>query len=292
MVELTNLYWNILKVMILIIIFILAYSLLQFVLSIHPPRYYSSNTPRDFKLDYENVSLTTADNIKLKAWLIPSEKAKSTVIIGHGYPFDKGNILPVARFLHPDYNLLFYDHRYFGESQGRITTVGLREVEDVKVMIDFVKKRFPQQPIALYGFSLSASAMLMSNPDPQKVKAIIADSPYANLELMVKRIYSLFGPLKWPFVQVTSILTRIFFQTSPSLVSPQLAVENKTIPILLIHGEDDSQIAVENSRLIYQSNPQVMDLWLVKGADHGQSYALKKNEYEQRVKEFLKKNMK
>ena len=50
---------------------------------------------------------------------------------------------------------------------------------------DFVKKKFPNQSIALYGFSLSASAMLMSKI---KVNAIVSDSAYANLENMVKKI--------------------------------------------------------------------------------------------------------
>ena len=111
-------WWIILKLFLILIIFILIISLLQFFINIHPPRYHDKDRPDDYNLKYENVSFTTSDNIKIKAWLVPSKKANATVIIGHGYPFDKGNILPVAKFLYPDYNLLYYDHRYFGESEG------------------------------------------------------------------------------------------------------------------------------------------------------------------------------
>jgi len=97
----------------IIIGFILLYSLLQFFMSIHPPRYYDKTTPEDYNLEYENFSVLTSDKIEIKGWLIKSDKANGTVIVGHGYPFDKGNILPLAKFLYPDYNLIFYDHRYF-----------------------------------------------------------------------------------------------------------------------------------------------------------------------------------
>ena len=272
----------------IILVFIFIFSLLQFLISIHPPKFYDYKTPKDFNIEYEDISFITSDNVKIKGWLIKSDKADGTVIIGHGYPFDKGNILPVAKFLYPDYNLLFYDHRYFGESEGRITTVGLKEVEDVKSAIKFVKEKFGKdEPIALYGFSLSASAMLMTN---QKVNAIIADSAYSNLEDMVEQIYSIFGPFKFPFVKITEMLSKIFFGKYLYEVSPESVIRNSTIPILVIHGEKDSQISVENAYALKKSNPNI-ELWIVKGADHGYSYAINPNEYKNRIKLFLKNHM-
>lgn len=267
---------------------ILAVSIAQFFISIHPPRFYDKDTPSNYGLKYENVTFTTSDKVKIKAWLITSEKANGTVIIGHGYPFDKGNILPVAKFLYPDYNLLFYDHRYFGESEGKISTAGIKEVEDVKAAVSFIKERLPKQPIALYGFSLSASSMLMSK---EKVNAIIADSAYADLERMVKHVYFMFGPLRFPFVITTNMLAKIFFGVYPKDVSPANAIKNSTIPVFVIHGERDTQIPVENAYALKESNSNI-EFWIAKGADHGQTYALYKEEYERRVKGFLKKKMK
>lgn len=277
----------IIRVVVLIAAFILVISLLQFFVSIHPPRYSSTNTPADLGFEYENVSFNTSDNIQIKAWWIASKKAKGTVIIGHGYPFDKGNILPVASFLYPDYNLLFYDHRYFGESAGRISTVGIREVHDVNAAIQFVEQK-SKGPIALYGFSLSASAMLMSKAE---VNAIISDSAYADLETMTKHVYGMFGPLKFPFVKLTNLLAIIFFRVHPKEVSPALTIKDTDIPIFVIHGEFDSQIPVENAHLLKKSQPGI-ELWIAEGCDHGQAYALHKEEYENRIKDFLKKHMK
>lgn len=278
----------VLKTFVIIIGSILIISILQFFLSIHPPRYTDPDVPSNHGLKYENVSFETSDKKTIKAWLISSEKANGTVIIGHGYPFNKGNILPVAKFLHPDYNLLFYDHRYFGESQGKITTVGIKEVEDVKAAVKFTRERFgKEKPVALYGFSLSASSMLMSGAE---VNAIIADSAYADLESMISHIYKIFGPLRYPFVKTTDLLSLIFFRVHPKKVSAALAIKDSKIPILVVHGAKDSQIPVQNAYDLKEANPKI-ELWVVEGADHGQAYALHKEEYEERVRNFLKKHM-
>jgi len=273
----------------IIIAFILIASLLQFLISIHPPRYYDKNTPEDYNINYENFSVLTSDKIRIKGWLIESDKANGTIIVGHGYPFDKGNILQVAKFLYPDYNLLFYDHRYFGESEGKITTAGYREVEDVKAVINFAQKKFNNQPIALYGFSLSASAMLMTKSN--EINAIITDSPYANLDNMIDHIYFIFGPLKFPFVITTKFYAKIFLNINTKKVSPEQSIKNLTIPILLIHGEKDSQIPIENAYILKKSNPDI-ELWIVKNADHGYSYAMNPDEYKSKIKSFLKEHMK
>jgi len=278
----------VLIVIIVSIGFVLFLSMLQFFISTHPPRFYDSNTPKDYGLTYEDVSFTTSDKINIKGWLITSKTANATVIVGHGYPFDKGNILPVAEFLYPNYNLLLYDHRYFGESSGSMTTVGFREVEDVKAAISFVRNKFGEnESIALYGFSLSASAMLMAKP---RVNAIVADSPYADLGKMISHVYRIFGPFKFPFVLTTKVLANIFLKLDPKEVSPALAIKNTNTPILVIHGEKDTQIPVENAYALKESNPNI-ELWIVKGADHGEAYALYNKKYEKRVKDFLKKHM-
>jgi len=271
-----------LRIVLLIVGFIVILSLLQFLMSIHPPRYYDSKTPKELGLDYEKVSFTTSDGVQIAGWWIPGKKANGTVIVGHGYPFDKGNILPHVKFLHPDYHLLLYDHRYFGESEGFITTVGVKEVHDVQAAVDFAKKK-ARKPVALYGFSLSAASMLMSQTD---VRAIVAEAPYANLHLMIKSVYSTFGPLKWPFVEVTRLLGWIILGVD----AKKVAVTNITVPVLLIHGDKDSQIPVESSYMIKENNPEI-ELWIVEGADHGEPHALLEKEYEKRIKGFLKKHM-
>ena len=143
------------------------------------------------------------------------------------------------------------------------------------------------EDIALYGFSLSASAMLMSKQD---INAVIADSAYADLEMMVEHVFSIFGPLKFIFAKSMNIVSKLFLGTSPRYISPANSIKDSKTAILVIHGSKDSQIPVENAYKLKASNPSI-ELWIVENADHGQAYALYRKAYEARIKDFLKKNM-
>lgn len=267
------------KVFTIVIGIIIVISLIQFFLSIHPPRYVSSVTPSEYLLPYEEVTFATGDGLMLDGWLLQSPTANATIIVGHGYPFDKGNVLPIARFLYPTYNMLFYDHRYFGKSRGHLTTVGIRETKDVKAAVRFVQERFGDQPVGLYGFSLSAAAMLMSDVE---VQAIVADSSYAHLRWMVEHVYRIFGPFKVPFVTITEFYAWMFFRIHVRDISPALALQEKNVPVLVIHGGRDSQIPVKHAYGLQQNNSRVR-LYVVEDADHGEAYAMNPKAYEDEV---------
>ncbi len=233
---------------------------------VKPFKIISRNLP---ETKFEQVSFKTEDGIDIAGWWIPGNSDK-TIIVGHGYPFDKGNIYSATKWLSPDYNLLYYDHRSFGESKGRITTGGVREVKDVEAAVDFAQTK-TKGPIGLFGFSLSAAAMLMA--DHSQVKALVADSTYASLGNIIDHIYSVFGPLKLPFVMTTEVLGRIFLGPNPP--SPAKAIAKTSVPILIIHGKKDTQIPVENAYQLFQAaNKETTELILFDSGDHGQSLVI------------------
>ncbi len=278
---------RILTYTIFIIAFILIISIYGFFISIFPRRHITDIKPLDIGLKYEDITLTTSDNIKLKAWFIPNNKTKNAIIICHGYPFDKGNVLGFAPFLHKNYNLLFFDFRAMGQSEGSYTTVGYKEAEDLKAAIKYLKDKNIKN-IGALGFSLGAATILMTkSPD---IKAIVADSSYANLDLMINSLYRQFFFLKYPFTFITKLLARLILKIDPSDVSPEKAIKDIETPILLIHGEKDSQIKVENSHLLKKANPKA-ELWIIENADHGEGHFIKEEEYETKVLDFFNKHL-
>jgi len=162
-----------LKFLYLILALLFLLPLFNLLLGIHPPRFRSDDNPKHYGLNYERVSFPTEDGLTLRGWFIPAEssslqqparekgtrEACATLLFGHGYPFDKANILQHALFLHSRFNLLLFDFRYFGESDGAFTTAGLLETRDVKAAVEYVKGRKDVDPtrIGAMGFSLSAS---------------------------------------------------------------------------------------------------------------------------------------
>jgi len=280
-----------LRIAVIIIGVIILFSFLQFLISIAPPKFRSRTTPADFGLAYDDVRFKTKDGLTLAGWLIVKNKSRPTILVGHGYPFDKGNILPVAKFLFPRYNLFFFDFRSFGQSEGRLTTAGARERGDVRAAIDYLKTRKDiNHTFGAYGFSLSATTFLIT--DAPELKAIVADSPYVSGWGIIEALYRYFGPLKYPFVWLTGLYAKLFLSLDPGDVSVTSALAHQQTPLLLIHGDRDSQIPLRHSREIYESaNKDLTELWIVKGADHGMSYAVNPDAYKRKVTGFFEENL-
>jgi len=92
-------------------------------------------------------------------------------------------------------------------------------------------------------------------------------------------------------VQLTRVYTKIFFNIDPKDISPANSIKNIDKPILIIHGEKDSQIPVNEANILHNANKKT-ELWIVENSDHGETYALNKEEYEKKVLEFFEKNLK
>lgn len=272
--------------------------LLNLILGILPPTFKTLDDPTHYGLRYEKVAFPTSDGLTLRGWFIPaaadgSTGEKATILVGHGYPFDKANILRHARFLHSKFHLLFFDFRYFGESEGSYTTAGLLETRDVAAAVAYLKQRVDIDPsrIGAMGFSMSAAAFILArHPD---IKAIVADSPYASLEDLVGRqFFFLPGPTKWPMVALTKLYARLLLGVDIRTAAPAQVVRELAVPLLLIHGEKDSQIPAEHGRQIYfNAGSTRTELWLVPNADHGQAHAIEGDRYETRVSTFLERHL-
>lgn len=269
-------------------IFLVFLSLFGFYSSIRPPRIVSGTTPKDLGLEYEQVSFTTADGVRLAGWFIPSqvENAK-TIILLHGYPAEKGDILPVLSFLNEKYNLFLFDFRYFGESGGKYSTAGAKETEDLSAAVRFLKSRGIDE-VGVWGFSLGGAVALMTATDHPEIKAVVSDSSYARLDLMARELYRI-PILKYPLAELTRLWGRMFLGINAKDVSPAGSAEKLEIPVLIIHSKNDNVIPFENAVLIQEAlknNPKA-EFWFQKNLVHGELGM----EYEQRIKDFLERNL-
>ena len=283
--------WKTLGLLLSVIVFL---PLANLLFSIFPPSFKTIDDPGRQGLPYEHVSFPTSDGLTIRGWFIPaaadgSTGKKATILVGHGYPFDKANILRHGVFLHSRFHLLFFDFRYFGESDGAYTTAGLLETRDVEAAVAYLTQREDVDPqrIGALGFSMSAAAFILTRSSG--IHAIAADSSYASLELVVGRqFFFLPGPLKWPFVTMTTLWARLLLGLDVTQAAPTEAVRMLRAPLLLIHGDADSQIPASHTREIAaNADPSLTELWIVPGADHGQAHAQEGARYEARVMQFF-----
>ncbi|PIS42772.1 MAG: hypothetical protein COT24_01715 [Candidatus Kerfeldbacteria bacterium CG08_land_8_20_14_0_20_40_16] len=281
-----------LELVIIIIGWALVVSFFAFYTSLRPPRIKGYSTPQDFGYQYEAVSFKTEDGLNLKGWFLPAgESSTKTIIILHGYPAEKGDVLTWALFLHDNYNLLFFDFRYFGESAGRYTTLGWKEQKDLEAAVEYLKTRsdVDSQSIGVMGFSLGGAVAIMGAGDIPEIKTVVADSPYATLDDLADILFKKFSILKKPLIWSTKLWSRIFLKFDFSQVSPLAASENSTTPLLLIHGDQDKQIPLEQSKKIFEAAKGPVELWQVNGADHGEAYFQNKKIYKNKVLGFFER---
>jgi uncharacterized protein len=279
---------TLLRFVLIVLGFLIVISLWGFYASIRPPKIISSLTPRDLKMGYQDVSFRTADGLMLRGWHIPSAKTTDkTLILLHGYPADKGDILPGLAFLHGDFNLLLFDFRYLGRSDGSYSTVGAKEVEDLVAAVRFLKTRGVNE-VGVWGFSMGGAVALMASQKAPEIKAVIAESSYANLAHMAFELFRI-PLLNYPVAYLVGLWAKLFLGVDLNDVSPAERVRNSSVPILLIHSSADAVIPFSHAQSLQaalKNNPRA-EFWFHEGFAHGQLAA----DYQSRVGNFFHKNL-
>ena len=257
-------------------------------ISVRPPRISSDVTPKNFSVPYEDVSFTTRDGITLAGWFVPSAASSTKTIVAlHGYPADKGDILPAVVFLQKTYNLFLFDFRYFGKSAGAYTTVGMRETEDLRAAIAFLKTRGITQ-VGVWGFSMGGAVALMASSQTSEIAAVAAESSYARLDLMASRLFRV-PVLNRVLGSLVTWLGKALVRIDVTKVSPQAAAEKITIPVLLIHSQDDEVIPFSHAKLLQEAlgHNTRAEFWFEENLAHGEFSA----KYQPRIEEFFAKNL-
>jgi len=233
------------KSMLYLGIFILGFvivSLWSFWIVVRPPRIILERTPADFNLPADEVTITSEDGLKLSAWLIHSMGSMDkAIILLHGYPAEKSDMLFIASSLYPDFSLLLLDLRYFGESEGKLTTFGIRERGDIKKVINYLESRGYSR-IGIFGFSLGGAVGILTGAEDTRVRAISSYASYADLRVLGRELYRNLLVLKYPLVELIHLWGLLAFGESFMEVSPENAARTLNVPVFLIHSKEDEQI--------------------------------------------------
>ncbi len=279
------------EVIVISVVLVLGISYYVFHTYVHPSRMLMVTTPEDLGISFEEIDFQTEDGLVLKGWFVPSEaKSNKVIIITHGYPANKSDVLDWGIFLQEEYNLLYFDFRAHGRSQGDTATFGYHEQKDIAAAINYLKTRNDVNPnrIGVMGFSMGGVAGLLSATSGSEIKAVVADSPYASLEGMVKEVFRGYSFFRWPFVEMDKLWVKWFLKFDIAEISlAQKANQIKT-PVLLIHAQNDPVIPSSNSQTIYDNLAGPKEIWLTDSSDHGANYYLFKKEYERKVLGFFK----
>lgn len=255
--------------------------------SLHPARFTLRETPKDDGVAYEGVTFPSRDGFPLVGWWVPCAKPTGTIILCHGYPSDRRDVLPMIPFLHrAGYDVLAFDFRRLGESSGDMSTIGLREPRDLIGAVDYAAKR-SKKPIFALGESMGAATCIMAAAQDDRIKGVIADSPYTSLDIQTVRRFG-GGPIGRVLGGYAAWLGERIVKQRLSDASPLASSRLLTSrPMLLIHSVNDRIIPVQDSKDIFAVIHGPKELWVTQASGHVRSYGEFKAEYQRRVLSFL-----
>lgn len=256
--------------------------------------------PSRVGLAYENIEFPSAeDGVRLRGWFLPSAGSDATVIMAHG--FRSNRLQPsvpalglAASLVGAGFNVLMFDFRNSGESDGTVTTLGYDEVKDILGAVAWLKEQYPgADKIGLVGFSMGAVTSALAAAREAAIGAIVLDSPFAELRPYLQDNMPFWTglpgvPFTWTIMTILPPLIGLDLgAVSPLQVMPQL-----TQPVLIIHTTDDDAIPVSNSeQLAAAGHPDRTELWIVPGTKHVGAREASPSTYDGRVISFFRSNL-
>jgi fermentation-respiration switch protein FrsA (DUF1100 family) len=199
------------------------------------------------------------------------------VILCHGLASSKSNQLILGRRLVPGgFNVLAFDFRAHGESDGQLTTFGALEKRDVLAAVHWVRENHPAQSQKVFGVgaSMGAAALIAAAADPspegQALSAIATYAAFDDMELLVRDVSSEFfeRPLGLLLQHVGVPLASAHAGINLTAFAPARDVANVwPRPILFIHGQQDQIIPFRRGENLFDFAAQPKyRLWYPQGS--------------------------
>jgi hypothetical protein len=229
-------------------------------------------TPAAWGLEYEEVSLNTADNVRLHGWYLPNPGSGKALLFFHG---NAGNIShrgsSVEIFHRLGVNVLIFDYRGFGASEGRPDESGL--YEDARAAWRFLReeKGFDSKDIILFGRSLggTVATKLASEVHPA---GLILESSFSSARDMASEIMPLISRV---------VFLRFSFNTLD-------IIDRIHCPLLVLHSPGDEVIPFGQGEKIFRAAREPKTFVTLEGGHNG-GYLLSQPGYEQALEAFIRR---
>ena len=251
---------------------------------------------RETRSTWQSVEIAAADGAILKAWFFSPPSPRGAVIVLHGIADTRRGVLGHARLLLENrYAVLTPDARGHGASGGAFISYGLLESDDVHRWTNWLCDT--ARPAALYGLgeSMGAAILLQALAHETRFRAIVAESPFATFEdIAYYRMAQASGVPRglarvafWPVVTPALGYARCRYGLDLRRASPAAAIRATQVPILLIHGEEDTNVPPSHSQALQAIHPAEIRLWTAPATPHTAALSSHPGEFARLVLEWF-----
>ena len=226
-------------------------------------------------MDYEDVSLTTSDGVKLHGWFVPATaEPKGTVLMFHG---NAGNIShrleTIAIFHELGYNAMIIDYRGYGRSEGSPGEEGTYRDAEAAWTYLTRKRKIEADRIVLFGRSLGAAVAAWLAVEKHSA-GLILESAFTSVPDRGAEMYK-FLPVR--------LLARINYDTLGR-------IDKLRCGLLVIHSRDDEIIPYHHGEQLFEAAKQPKRFQEISGG-HNNGFITSGSIYKNALAEFLSESI-
>lgn len=253
--------------------------------------------PAGLGLDHEPVTFTSPDGLRLGGWYIPAAKGREaapprgTVILCHGHAGSLDSDLKyVPAFHQHGYNVLQFDFRAHGRSEGRYVSMGYYERLDLWGAVHYLQSRGVER-MGVLGFSMGGAVAISTAAKCPDLVAVVSDGGFARIQPTLVRGVEARGLPAWlgsTLAPLILLITRWRLGCDLRAADPLKWIgQISPRPVMLIQGGRDVYVPQREAEALYAAAGNPKALWIVPEAEHRRVDKARPQEYISRVLAFF-----
>ena len=229
----------------------------------------------DVWVDFQ--SRETGQAVKLHGlWLAHASFATNAdapvLLYLHGARFNvEGSAFRARNMQELGFSVLAIDYRGFGKSSKALPSEAMA-YEDARAAWDWLGQQYPNRPRYIFGHSLGAAIAIELAAQVNDEKGTLVEGSFTSIPDVVS-IH------KWGWLPVGSLITQRFEAVK--------RVADIGSPLLVVHGADDSLIAPELGKRLFDAATGRKAFVLVPGGSHHNTNALGQEQYRAALAELF-----
>lgn len=258
---------------------------------------YLDNPLSGLGLEYEDIDVA-GELGSYPAWFVPGE-GDTWVIIVHGNSLSRLDgmrmLANTSEMGYPSLVISLRNAPGAPEDPSGLLRYGVTEWRDIEAAVRYALDQ-GSDGVVLSGYSMGGGTIvrfLLESDLASEVKAAVLDSPVLSFESTVDYAASLrtvpvLGiAVPSSLTEVAKFISQWRFEIDWEEWDNLTRIDELDTPILVIHGDADRTVPLETSRTLVNQRRDIVQLVVIPGAEHVQSWNIDRETYEDRYRSFL-----
>ncbi len=221
----------------------------------------------------EHESQTSGTRVKLHALWLAAENPNAPVLLYlHGARRNvAGSAFRIRQMQQLGFSVLAVDYRGFGKSSDELPSESL-VYEDARAAWAWLAREHAQHDRYIFGHSLGGAIAVQLATEVSDAKGLIVEGTFTSIP-------DVFQSMRWGWLPLTPLITQRFDSANK--------VGRVRMPMLVVHGSDDSLIRPELGRALFERAPAPKRFVLVEGGTHYNTNGLGQQRYREALRELF-----